>query len=99
MAATEGHMDDTDSIDIAQRRLTHALDAMEAAAELRREADRGEEALANQVHALDTDRARLASELDEATARARALETATQDVAQRIDSAVETIRGVLELGD
>jgi chromosome segregation ATPase len=99
MAAAEGHMDDTDSIDIAQRRLAHALDALEAAAERRREADRGEEALSNQVHALDTDRARLASELDEATARARALETATQDVAQRIDSAVETIRGVLKLGD
>jgi len=99
MAAAEGHMSDTDSIDSAQRRLTQALDALEAAAERRREADRGEASLANQVHALDTDRARLASELDEATARARALETATQDVAQRIDSAVETIRGVLALGD
>jgi prefoldin subunit 5 len=99
MAAAEGHMSDTDSIDIAQRRLTQALDALEAAAERRREADRGEASLVNQVHALDTDRARLASELDEATARARALETATQQVAQRIDGAVETIRGVLALDD
>ena len=59
------------------------------------EADRGEESLANQVHALGSDRARLASELDEATARARALETANREVAQRIDQAIETIRGVL----
>ena len=51
---------------------------------------------ANQVQALGTDRARLASELDEATARARALEAANREVAQRIDQAIETIRGVLE---
>ena len=54
-----------------------------------------EEALADQVHALGTDRARLASELDDATARARALETANREVAQRIDQAIDTIRGVL----
>ena len=92
-------MSETDSINIAQRRLSHALDALEAAAERRREADRGEETLAQHVHALGTDRARLASELDEATARARALESATQDVAQRIDRAIETIRGVLEFDE
>ena len=90
-------MSDTDSIDIAQRRLALALDALEAATERRREADRAEVALANQVHVLDSDRARLASELDEATARARVLETSSRDVAQRIDHAIETIRGVLEL--
>jgi len=92
-------MSETDSINIAQRRLSHALDALEAAAERRREADRGEETLAQHVHALGTDRARLASELDEATARARGLEAATQDVAQRIDRAIETIRGVLEFDE
>jgi hypothetical protein len=92
-------MSETDSINIAQRRLSHALDALEAAAERRREADRGEETLAQHVHALGTDRARLASELDEATARARALESTTQDVAQRIDRAIETIRGVLEFDE
>jgi len=95
----ERQMSDTDSIDIAQRRLALALDALEGAAERRREADRGEASLANQVHALGSDRARLASELDEATARARALEAASKDVAQRIDSAIATIRGVLEFGE
>jgi hypothetical protein len=92
-------MSDTDSIDIAQRRLALALDALEAAAERRREADRGEATLAEQIHALGTDRARLASELDDTTARARALEAATQEVAQRIDNAMATIRGVLELSE
>jgi chromosome segregation ATPase len=89
-------MSDTDSIAIAQRRLALALDALEAATERRREADRGEESLANQVQALGTDRARLASELDDATARSRALEAANREVGQRIDQAIETIRGVLE---
>ena len=66
-------MSDTDSIALATRRLTLALDALEAAAERRSEADRGEQSLASQVHTLGGDRARLASELDDATARARAL--------------------------
>jgi chromosome segregation ATPase len=92
-------MSDTDSIEIARRRLALALDALEAAAERRSEADRGVESLANQVQALGGDRARLASELDEATARSRALEAANREVAQRIDQAIETIRGVLESTD
>jgi hypothetical protein len=92
-------MSDTDSIEIARRRLIQALDALEAAAERRQEADRGEAVLATQVQALGADRARLASELDEATARSRALETANRDVSQRIDQAIETIRAVLDTED
>jgi hypothetical protein len=92
-------MSDTDPIEAAAQRLLLALEALEAAAERRREADRAEGALADHVHALGADRARLASELDEATARARALENANREVAQRIDQAIETIRGVLEFGD
>jgi chromosome segregation ATPase len=92
-------MSETDSIEIASRRLALALDALDAAAERRHEADRSEEALAEQVQVLGTDRARLASELDQAAARSRALETANREVAQRIDQAIETIRGVLGVED
>jgi chromosome segregation ATPase len=92
-------MSDTDSIEAASRRLTAALDALDEAAERRREVDRGQQALANQVHVLDNDRARLAGELDHAAARARALETVNREVAQRIDTAIATIRGVLEPGE
>jgi chromosome segregation ATPase len=95
MAAVNGQMSDADSIEAATRRLALALDALEAAAERRSEADRGEELLADQVQALGTDRARLASELDEASARARTLETANREVMQRLDQAIETIREVL----
>ena len=92
-------MSDTDPIEAAAQRLSQALEALEAAAERRREVDRAEGALAERVHALGSDRARLASELDEATARTRVLESANREVAQRIDQAIETLRGVLEFGD
>ena len=92
-------MSDTDPIEAATRRLSQALEALEAATERRREADRADGELAEQIHVLGGDRARLASQLDEATARARALEAANREVAHRIDQAIETIRGVLEFGN
>ena len=80
MAATDGLPSESEPIAAATARLSHALEALEAAAERRREADRAAQSLADQVHALGSDRARLASELDEATARARDLETANREV-------------------
>jgi chromosome segregation ATPase len=88
-------MSETDSIETASRRLALALEALEAAAERRQETDRREDTLAAQIQALGADRARLASELDQASARSRGLETANREVAQRIAQAIETIRGVL----
>jgi len=88
-------MSESDSIEIASRRLMLALDALEAATEWRGETDRSEEALATQIQALSTDRARLASELDHAVARSRGLEAANREVARRIAQSIETIRGML----
>jgi len=88
-------MSETDSIEIASRRLALALDALEAATEWRGETDRSEEALATQIQALGTDRARLASELDHATARSRGLEAVNREVARRIAQSLETSRGML----
>jgi Domain of unknown function (DUF4164) len=88
-------MSDTDIIEAATRRLALALDALDAAADRRGESDREQASLASQVHALGTDRARLAGELDEAAARSRVLETANREVVARIDQAIETIRSVL----
>ena len=92
-------MSETDSLEAASRRLASALDALDAAVERRREADHGEAALADQIQALGTDRARLAGELDHVTARSRKLETANREIAQRLDQAIETIRGVLGSGE
>jgi hypothetical protein len=88
-------MTEPSAIDAASKRLALALDALAAAVERRREADRGEETLNAQLHALGTDRSRLASELDAAAAHARALETTNREVAQRLDAAIGTIRSVL----
>jgi chromosome segregation ATPase len=92
-------MSENDSVEIASQRLALALDALEAAAERRGELDRGQDSLFTQIHALGTDRARLASELDHATARSKGLESANREVAQRIDQAIEAIRGALDQGD
>ncbi len=95
MAATEGQPSETDAIAAAAARLALALEALDAAAERRHDADRAAAVLTEQVHALDADRARLASDLDEAAARARDLETANREVGARLDQAIATIRDVL----
>ena len=88
-------MSEPSAIDAASKRLALALDALAAAVERRHDADRGEETFADQLHALGTDRSRLASELDATTARARSLEDTNREVAQRLDAAIDTIRSVL----
>ena len=89
-------MTDASVIEAATRRLAAALDALEAALDRRRDTDRGEGALAAQVHALGTDRSKLASELDAATARSRRLEATNREIAQRLDVAISNIRTVIE---
>lgn len=96
MAATELQAGESDAIADAAARLAAALEGLEAAAERRREADRKTQGLSDQFHALDADRARLASELDEAAARGKELETVNREVAERIGAAIATIRGVLD---
>ena len=88
-------MTETNAIEGATRRLAQALDALEEAVDRRHEADRGAEGLAAQLHALATDRSRLAADLDDAAARSRGLESANQEVMRRLDAAIETIRAVL----
>jgi len=88
-------MSDTSAIEAATRRLALALDRLEASADERHEVDLGEDNLMAQVHALDDDRSRLASNLDAATARARSLERTNREIARRLDAAIGTIRSVL----
>ena len=86
-------------IDAATRRLMVALDALEAAAERRRDADRDENELASRIQALGTDRSRLADELDGSLVKTRRLERTNREIAERLDSAIITIRTVLDPGD
>ena len=88
-------MTEGSAIEAASKRLALALDALAAAVERRHEADRGEQTLDAQLHALGADRSRLAAELDAAAARNRTLEGANREVAERLDAAIETLRSVL----
>lgn len=83
------------ALETATRRLSAALEALEAAVERRRDADRDEDELAARIHALGTDRSRLADELDNALVRSRTLERTNRDITQRLDSAIDTIREVI----
>ncbi|QFR33305.1 DUF4164 domain-containing protein [Ancylobacter sp. TS-1] len=83
------------TLEVALRRFEGAVDALEAAIERRLEVERQEAALAQQLHVLGADRSRLADALDGAHARADRLETANDEVARRLGSAMETIRAVL----
>lgn len=89
-------MTDQSAIDTAVKRLALALDALDAAVERRREADRGEEALASQVQALGVDRAQLAAALDDETARSRKLEASNHEIVERLDAAMASIQSVLD---
>jgi chromosome segregation ATPase len=88
-------MNEASAMETASRRLALALEALAAAVERRRETDRGEETLAAQLHALGTDRSRLAADLDAAAARARTLDNTNREAAERLDAAIETIRSLI----
>jgi hypothetical protein len=92
-------MTDPSAIDAVARRLAQALDALQAAVARKREADTGGDTVAKQLHALGTDRARLASELDGAAAHARKLEDTNREVIRRIDLAMGTIQKLLDEHD
>ncbi len=89
-------MSDTDAVDQAVRRLNDALDALDAAVELRLEVDRRRGTLAEEVHDFSMDRSRLAAELDDVQAHSRAVETTNREAARRLDEAMIVIRDIIE---
>ncbi|MBB5752622.1 DUF4164 domain-containing protein [Prosthecomicrobium pneumaticum] len=86
----------TSPIDNALRRLTGALDLLEAAVESRIDAGRKIDELESELQKLGLDRSRLAQAVDSAEARSVRLEDANKDVSRRLVTAMETIRGVIE---
>jgi hypothetical protein len=83
------------AVEAAIRRLQAALDAIEVASERHLEARARDAGLAGRVHVLNTDRARLADELDRTTAHSKQLESTNREVAERIDTAMASIRAVI----
>ncbi|MFG1462607.1 DUF4164 domain-containing protein [Xanthobacter sp. DSM 24535] len=86
---------ETGPIETATQRLHAALDVLTDALERRRDADRHQQALLAQLHAMGNDRARLAEELDAAREKVAELGDVAQEVTRRLDVAMSTIRDVL----
>lgn len=83
-------------LDEALRRLASALDLLEAAVARRAAAEAARADLAEELAVMQDDRARLALDLDAATARAKTLEAASQQVSRRLDKAGQSIRALIE---
>jgi chromosome segregation ATPase len=92
---SESAMTPSDRLETALKRLSAALDQIEAAAERRALADAARADLETELAVMQDDRARLAVELDGASARARALDHATTEASKRLERANATIRDVL----
>lgn len=88
-------MADPSRLDAALARLNKALGTLDSAVMRRLDGDKSHAALTLQLEAAETDRERLAADLDEAAGRMAALETTNREVARRIDQTMDAIRGVL----
>lgn len=77
-------------------RLGKAIATLEDAVSVRLERDQDYAEAEAEVQRMNTDRARLAQELDASEARAERLEGANKEVSRRLVTAMETIRAVLD---
>ena len=76
--------------------LRRALTGLENAIDGRLERQRDFSDAEGEVRRLNTDRSRLAEELDKSEHRANRLEEANREVSRRLVTAMETIRAVLD---
>lgn len=77
-------------------RLGRAIEALEQAVSVRLENEQDYSEAEAEVQRMNSDRAKLATELDNSEARAERLEEANKEVSRRLVTAMETIRAVLD---
>ena len=82
-------------LDASLRRLSAALDQLEASAERLGKAGAEKRDLVDTLNLMQDDRGRLAGDLDAAIARTQTLERATDEVAGRLNDAGVTLRRYL----
>jgi hypothetical protein len=87
------------SLEDALKRLDGAIGQLEAAVRRRIEVERRRGDLETELQIMQDDRARLAVELDSATARLNRTESAARDVGERVQRAVDVIQDVLADAD
>ncbi|HEX8416734.1 MAG TPA: DUF4164 domain-containing protein [Methylobacterium sp.] len=85
----------TDAVERALTRLDTALNRLEAAVTRRFEAARDPSDREIELAIMSEDRARLAAELDAASARLVMVEAAAGDVGDRLGRAIDAVEGVL----
>ncbi|MCF3638399.1 DUF4164 domain-containing protein [Rhizobium sp. TRM95111] len=85
-----------EKVTMAIEELRRAISSLDNALDLRfdRERDYGE--VEGEVRRVNTDRSRLAQELDQSEFRANRLEEVNREVSRRLVTAMETIRAVLD---
>jgi chromosome segregation ATPase len=76
--------------------LRKALTSLDNALEMRFDRERAHGEIEGEVRRVNTDRSRLAQELDQSEFRANRLEEVNREVSRRLVTAMETIRAVLD---
>ena len=84
------------ALEEATKRLEAALGALEATVGRRLDLERRRGDLETELQIMQDDRARLAVELEGATARLERLENATGDVSRRVHRAIGAVREVID---
>ncbi len=87
---------DMSRLDSAMASFSEALENLETSVNRGIQRQVAADGLESELSALRQDRARLAQELDSMKSEAKALEGVTDEVSQRLDSAIRDIRSVLE---
>ena len=82
-------------LELAQKRLTQALESLEKAAELAARRGKAAAAAEARVAALDGERERLLTRISELEEELAALSSVTQEVEGRLDGAIGEIRAAL----
>ncbi|KMO42225.1 hypothetical protein VQ02_03750 [Methylobacterium variabile] len=85
----------TAAVEEALRRLEASVALLESAVARRLDAERSHSDLETELEIMRDDRARLAAELDGATARLAEMQAVTEEVDHRLGRAIGTVEGVL----
>lgn len=85
-----------ETIRSALEELRKALTSLDNALDMRFDRERDHSEIQGEVRRVNTDRSRLAQELDQSEFRANRLEEVNREVSRRLVTAMETIRAVLD---
>jgi Domain of unknown function (DUF4164) len=87
---------DVSPLAVALKRLGSAIDQLDTAASRKQGSERANAARVTELELMRGDRAKLADLLDQALARGRGLEAATQEVSTRLEMAIAMTKDALD---